>query len=141
MTGKPTRKKKGRRAARAAALSILYQCEARGREVLAEMDRWTRKVEEGAYAESLVREVLARKKEVDARVRRAAVNWRMARIASIERNILRIGVCEMLYLGVPKNVAIDEAVRLAKRFGGAKSHAFVNGVLDAIARKPSEEEE
>lgn len=141
MTGKPARKKKGRRAARAAALSILYQCEARGREVLAEMDRWTRKVEESAYAESLVREVLARKKEVDARVRRAAVNWRMARIAPIERNILRIGVCEMLYLGVPKSVAIDEAVRLAKRFGGAKSHAFVNGILDAIARKPSEEEE
>lgn len=133
------RRRPGRRAAREAALTILYQCEARGRkEVLREIDRWTRKVAEGAYAETLVREVLSRRIEIDRRIRRASANWKISRIASVERNILRIGACEILaHPEIPKAVAINEGVRLAKRFGGAKSHAFVNGILDAIARAPA----
>ncbi len=137
------RKRPGRRAAREAALTILYQCEARGKkEVLAEIDRWTRKIVESDYAESLVRDVLSRRLEIDRKIRRASANWKVSRIAAVERNILRIGACEILARPeVPRAVAVNEAVRLAKRFGGAKSHAFVNGVLDAIARAPVSDEE
>jgi transcription antitermination protein NusB len=65
---------------------------------------------------------------------RASDNWRMSRIAVVERNILRLGILELRLGQVPPKVAIDEAVRLAHWFGGARAPGFVNGVLDGIAR-------
>ena len=66
----------------------------------------------------------------------AATNWRFERIAAVDRTILRLGTYELMKEGeTPAAVVIDEAVELAKRFGEAESHAFVNGVLDAIRRK------
>ena len=64
----------------------------------------------------------------------AAENWRLSRIAVVERNILRIAIHELRRGDVPPKVAIDEAVRLAHWFGGARAPGFVNGVLDGIAR-------
>ena len=64
----------------------------------------------------------------------AADNWRMSRIAVVERNILRLAIQEITEGSVPPKVAIDEAVQLAHWFGGAKAPGFVNGVLDRIAR-------
>ena len=79
------------------------------------------------------RAVLADRERLDERAADAADNWRLDRIAAVERNILRIGIYELLTGEVPPKVAIDEAVQLAHWFGGAKAPAFVNGVLDRVA--------
>jgi N utilization substance protein B len=85
-------------------------------------------------AESLTTMVAAEKEELDRLTADAADHWRLDRIATVERLILRIGVHELLRGDTPPKVAIDEAVQLAHWFGGPKSPAFVNGVLDRVAR-------
>jgi N utilization substance protein B len=63
----------------------------------------------------------------------AAENWRVARMATVDRNVLRLGAYELLYTTeTPPAVALDEAINLARRFGSAESPAFVNGVLDKL---------
>lgn len=85
-------------------------------------------------AEALAEAVVREQAELDRLALGAADNWRLDRIAAVERNILRIGVHELLKGEVPPKVAIDEAVQLAHWFGGAKAPGFVNGVLDSVAR-------
>jgi N utilization substance protein B len=88
-----------------------------------------------SYALELLRISFANRERIDDLVKQAAVNWRLSRIAVAERNILRLAVCEMLYIeDVPDEVAINEAVEIAKRFGGDDSPSFVNGVLDAVRK-------
>jgi N utilization substance protein B len=84
-------------------------------------------------AEELAAEVVAELAQLDAELAQAAENWRMSRIATVERNILRLGIHELRRGDVPPKVAIDEAVRLAHWFGGARAASFVNGVLDGVA--------
>ena len=84
-------------------------------------------------AEALAHGVVADVRALDAEAERASDNWRLNRMAVVERNILRLGIHELRCGTVPPKVAIDEAVRLAHWFGGAKAPGFVNGVLDAIA--------
>jgi transcription antitermination protein NusB len=84
-------------------------------------------------AEELAAEVVAELAALDAELTQAADNWRMSRIATVERNILRLGIHELRRGDVPPKVAIDEAVRLAHWFGGARAAGFVNGVLDGVA--------
>jgi N utilization substance protein B len=72
---------------------------------------------------------------LDQEIARSADNWRLERIGAVERNILRLGAFELLEEQVPPAVAIDEAVRLAHWFAGPKAPGFVNGVLDALARR------
>ena len=86
------------------------------------------------FAEALAERVVARVREIDRIAAEAAENWRMSRIAVVERNILRIAIEELGDQAVPPRVAIDEAVRLAHWFGGARAPGFVNGVLDRVAR-------
>jgi|SRR5688500_4179729 N utilization substance protein B len=86
------------------------------------------------FAEALAERVVARVREIDRIAAEAAENWRMSRIAVVERNILRIAIEELGDEAVPPRVAIDEAVRLAHWFGGARAPGFVNGVLDRVAR-------
>jgi N utilization substance protein B len=84
-------------------------------------------------AEELAARVVLNIEALDAELAQAADNWRMSRIAVVERNILRLGIQE-LHLGeVPPKVVIDEAVRLAHWFGGVRAPGFVNGVLDGVA--------
>jgi transcription antitermination protein NusB len=85
-------------------------------------------------AEELAQGVVADVGALDAEAARASDNWRMSRMAVVERNILRLGILELRRGEVPPKVAIDEAVRLAHWFGGARAPGFVNGVLDGIAR-------
>ena len=85
-------------------------------------------------AEELAEGVVAEVQSLDAEAARAAENWRMSRIAVVERNILRLAIHELRGGKVPPKVAIDEAVRLTHWFGGARAPGFVNGVLDGIAR-------
>ncbi len=71
--------------------------------------------------------------DIDRRLGEAAENWRLPRMAAVDRNVLRLGAYELLFLpGTPPRVAIDEAIELARRFGSADSPGFVNGVLDRL---------
>lgn len=71
--------------------------------------------------------------DIDQRLTEAAENWRVARMATVDRNVLRLGAYELLYTTeTPPAVALDEAINLARRFGSADSPAFVNGVLDKL---------
>ncbi len=86
-----------------------------------------------AFAESLVVDVLREKERIDAELTRVAQRWDVKRMAPVDRNILRIGVAELLLRDdIPPQVTLNEAIELAKRFSTAKSGKFVNGVLDRI---------
>ena len=84
-------------------------------------------------AEELATRVVADIVALDKELIQAADNWRMSRIATVERNILRLGIHELRRGEVPPKVAIDEAVKLAHWFGGDRAAGFVNGVLDGVA--------
>jgi N utilization substance protein B len=86
-------------------------------------------------AERLAAQVVSSADELDREIGDAADNWRLERIGAIERNILRIGLHELIAAEVPAPVCINEAVRLAHWFAGSKAPAFVNGVLDTLARR------
>ncbi len=87
------------------------------------------------FARSLVAGVRKHKVEIDRQLALRADNWTMERMAVTDRNILRMGAYEMLFGGTPERVAINEAVELAKRYGGKQSPHFVNGVLDRFMHK------
>jgi N utilization substance protein B len=87
-----------------------------------------------AFAKELVHGVCGRCEALDRVVAEHAFHWRLERMAAVDRNVLRLGAYELLYTGTPTQVAIDEALELARRFGGEHSPSFVNGILDAIAR-------
>ncbi len=75
------------------------------------------------------------REELDRKIEAASTNWRLARMAVVDRNLLRLGAYELLFCSdIPASVAINEAVELAKRFGARDSKGFVNGILDRIAR-------
>jgi transcription antitermination factor NusB len=94
-----------------------------------------------AYANQLVLGTLERRPDIDERITAHADNWNLHRMAVIDRNILRLGAYELLYLDdVPSKVCINEAIELAKRFGDAESGKFINGVLDAIHKKGPQRE-
>ncbi|HLL25956.1 MAG TPA: transcription antitermination factor NusB [Kofleriaceae bacterium] len=86
------------------------------------------------FARELVAAATERTREIDELITSSSKNWRIDRMSRVDRNILRLGACELLaFKDVPVKVVINEAVELAKRFGTAESSAFVNGVLDRIA--------
>jgi len=127
-----------RRRAREAALQILYcmdLAEVSAEE--AERNHWASLAssQEGKdYAHELVQGWSARRSEIDEAIRRVSENWRLERMPRVDRNILRIGAYELLFVkDVPSRVTINEAVELAKRYAGEGSAGFVNGVLDRIA--------
>jgi len=87
-----------------------------------------------AFAGELVAAASERAAKIDELIAAASKNWRIDRMSRVDRNILRLGACELVaFRDVPVKVVINEAVELAKRFGTAESSAFVNGVLDRIA--------
>ena len=87
------------------------------------------------YAEKLVEGTLKNQEAIDKTIERYAENWVIARMAYVDRNILRLSSYEVLYLeDIPVKVAINEAVELAKRYGESDSSKFVNGILDRIAK-------
>ncbi len=87
------------------------------------------------FAAQLLQGVVNEVDAVDALIEKHAQNWRIIRMPSVDRNILRIAVYEMMRLETPAAVAIDEALELARRFGGAESGHFINGVLDAVRKE------
>jgi N utilization substance protein B len=86
------------------------------------------------FVESLVRGTVARQTDIDDMIRRHLQHWRLERMATVDRNILRLATYEMLATATPPAVVIDEALELARQFSGEESVAFINGVLDAVRR-------
>ena len=87
------------------------------------------------YLERLVRAFARDRDRIEETIAACMDNWRLDRLAVMDRGILRLGATEILCLpDLPAKVAIQEAVRLAERYGGAESPRFVNGVLDAVYR-------
>ena len=91
------------------------------------------------FSASLVDGVRQRQAELDVILESLAEHWSVTRMATADRNILRLAVFEMLFLKTPHRVAIDEAIELAKRFGGAQSSRFINGVLDRVWQEKGSE--
>jgi transcription antitermination protein NusB len=91
--------------------------------------------EERLAATRLIREVADRMPDLDQALTRAATNWRLARMAAIDRCVLRLATAELASGSTPARVVISEAVHLAERYGTTQSAQFVNGVLDAVARQ------
>jgi N utilization substance protein B len=91
--------------------------------------------DERAFALALVRMVAAERAAIDGELSDVTTNWRLERLGHIERSVLRVAAAELMRGGTPPRVVIHEAVRMAERFGSEQSARFVNGVLDALARR------
>jgi N utilization substance protein B len=94
-----------------------------------------------SFIENLVRGVLEKKSDLDLIIEKAAPDWPVSKIAVVDRNILRLGLYELLFADrgeVPPKVAINEAIEIAKTFGGENSYKFVNGVLGAVYKQMGE---
>ena len=88
------------------------------------------------FASTLVRGVVTHSEELDALIGRHADTWRVERMAMVDRNVLRLAAFELKDdPNVPTRVILDEAVELSKRFGSQQSSAFVNGIIDGVARE------
>jgi N utilization substance protein B len=127
-----------RRRARILALQVLYEIDSVAHEAEAALEHrlsGERMLEEGAnFARELVSGVIAEKAAIDENIHRFAPAWPVAQINTVDRNILRLAIFEILFAKkVPVKVAINEAVELAKRFGGDNSPRFVNGVLGSVS--------
>ena len=126
--------------ARARALQALYAWDMRGG---TELERVATQVwddlaitpEERRVAGPIVRYVANRQRDLDAELADVTTNWRLERIGAVERCVLRMAAAELTIGETPPRVVIQEAVTLAERFGSAQSAKFVNGVLDALARR------
>lgn len=93
------------------------------------------------FMETLLKRVLDKKRELDTIIEKAAPDWPLDKISVVDRNILRIGLAELLFADrkeVPPKVAINEAIELAKSFGGETSSKFINGVLGAVYKEMGE---
>ena len=87
------------------------------------------------FAQPLIEGMIAHLPEIDERIRRYAENYKLNRISAVDRNVLRLAIYEMLYRDdIPPVVSINEAIELAKTFGGGESGKFVNGILDRIRK-------
>ena len=130
-----------RRAGRAYALQLLYARDNEaerdvGAAAVGWADAFELEVESEAlaFAREIVAAARAESAKIDELIVTSSKNWRIERMSRVDRNILRLGTCELVaFPDVPVKVVINEAVELAKCFGTAESSAFVNGVLDRIA--------
>lgn len=119
------------------ALQLLFQLDLSPEETGRAIEEfWEgKRVAEGAreFADTLVTGTLTFRDEIDAILASAAHNWRVTRMAVVDRNILRLAIFELMRQPqTPRIVVIDEAIELAKKFGDGESGPFVNGILDAI---------
>lgn len=139
--------------AREYTLKILYQAEMTRRDIPTAAKKFWSEEEPpeksvAEFTQRLVEGVAAHLSSIDEKISQYAANWQLNRMAVIDRNVLRIGVYELLHTqDIPPKVTINEAVELAKKFGDLESGKFVNGILDKIhktetlAKTPSPHDE
>lgn len=122
--------------AREVALQILFEDDVNPRASVQELTSFVgarlNSPEMEEFCLSLILGVRRNQGEIDAKLNEVATNWTVGRMASTDRNVLRLGGFELLYTETPFKVVINEAVDLAKRFGNANSAQFVNGILDKV---------
>ncbi|VAX24131.1 Transcription termination protein NusB [hydrothermal vent metagenome] len=129
-----------RHRSREAALKILYQADLLSEDDIGQIagDLWKERGSpnaDRAFTDELVKGVMGRREEIDAKLGAAMENWEPARLGYMERAILRIGGYELLFCSdAPDNVVIDEAIELAKSYCDPKSEGFINGVLDRMMK-------
>ncbi|MHC4845793.1 MAG: transcription antitermination factor NusB [Planctomycetota bacterium] len=129
----------GRTRSREIALQILYSVD---KVTAPSLDHWEQTLEdtEGseevkAFAQALAAGVLAERAELDRLISGAADNWELSRLATVDRNVLRLAVHELISRDdIPAKVSINEAIELGKRFSTKQSGSFINGILDRIRR-------
>lgn len=130
----------GRREARELAFQLLYHLDMTKGDAESETSHFWRINEEKSahkpFAEQLAGRVLANLADIDRLISEASKRWTIKRMDSVSRCLLRLGACEILYFSeTPPEVAINEAVELAKRFGSENTPSFINGILDRLHRK------
>ncbi len=125
-----------RHKARETVVQMLYQKDLNpdvGPDVIRDMIQDSLRDEDlSRFAWSLFAGVMELRQKIDESIEGAAANWSVSRMAPTDRNVIRLGVFELRYTETPHRVVIDEALELAKTYGGAQSSAFVNGVLDRL---------
>ena len=129
---------------RIVALQTLYEYEFRADEpdvsvdeiLQRNIDRYSESIDDKTFVDELVHGVIVQKEDLDAKLQPIAPGWPIDQIARIDRNVLRIGLYELLHKAntVPPKVAINEAVELAKAFGSDSSSRFINGALGTALR-------
>ena len=129
-----------RRRARQLALQLLYQYEMTGSDpthMQAGFEEWRNA--SGVvrdFADQLLRGTLDNLEAIDVELSRQTAHWRLERLATVDRNILRLAVYELLFCAeTPPAVVIDEAIEIAKKYGAEESARFVNGVLDGFVKR------
>lgn len=135
-----------RHLARAIALQSLYEWDFHNGEkeaseiVRRNLEEFAPELDEKPFAINLVANLLEHREELDAMISKFAPDWPLEKITTVDRNVLRIGTYELVFNEeIPSKVAINEAIELAKTFGGESSGKFVNGVLGAIYRSRLEQ--
>lgn len=128
-----------RRKARELALKMLYQLETNNEGAELALDRYCEtfpyQKDVTDYAMLLLSGIKKEKEMIDGFITSASEHWKMDRIAFVDKNVMRIGVYEMLFSrDVPPKVAIDEAIEMGKKYGNGDSGDFINGVLDRILK-------
>ncbi len=137
-----------RHLSRSVVLQSLFEwdfCGGRSRDVSALIARNVKEYAPGltdqTFVDSLINGVIAKKSDLDSIIEKAAPDWPIDKISPVDRNVLRLGLYELLFADrgeVPAKVAINEAIELAKTFGGETSGRFVNGVLGAVYKELGE---
>ncbi len=129
-----------RRKAREIALQVLYQVDASKVDVddAIELfrDNFGIPQESGDFSEQLIRYTLSHIKEIDDLIIRCSEHWSLERMSIVDKNILRMAVCEFLYWDdIPPKVTLNEAIDIGKNYGSDNSGSFINGILDAMYAK------
>ncbi len=128
--------KSKRRKLREKVLQILYAYEMNGAgisEIINDQLKNIKKTDDRNFCNQLINLVIANRNPIEKKIEKRLENWDVTRIAVIDLILLRIGVCEILYIeDIPPKVTINEIIEIAKEFSTAKSGKFINGILDAI---------
>ena len=126
-----------RRAARELALKFLYQTEFNSNSPDSELNSFCERAnvseEIQDFTQTLIKNIFVHKNQVDGLLIKISANWVPDRMAMIDKNILRLGICELMFDSTtPPKVVINEAVEIAKKFGTEESPDFINGILDKV---------
>ena len=133
-----------RRKSREIVLQVLYEMEIKNTEPkLALQMYWNGPAqaieipdEIRCFAIDLIEGIYRNKREIDQLVEKHSLHWKLIRMSVVDRNILRLGVYELLYLhDIPTSVILNEAIEIAKKFGTEDSGSFINGILDKVAKE------
>lgn len=129
-----------RRTGREQVLKFLYQSEFQKGDLDQQIRQFAERVdcheEAKTFMEDLIKKIFDRKNEIDDLLKKYSEHWTLDRMNLIDRNILRLAVCELLYFtGVPPKVVINEALEISKKYGSVESPDFINGILDKIYKE------